>query len=114
MSLLEILNTIAAGLTILVGAAGLVWPRRIQGFIGLKAEGGRGITELRSVLGALFIAIGAVPLILNVPETYLMLGYTYLAIGAVRLFSMFYDRSIVTSNIISVITEAVFGVILIL
>jgi hypothetical protein len=114
MTLLEILKIIAAAATILVGVVGLIWPRRIQDFIGLKAEGGRGITELRTVLGALFIAIGAIPLIINVPETFLMLGYTYLALAAVRLFSMFFDRSIVSSNIISVITEVVFGVILIL
>ena len=114
MTLLEILKIIAAAVTILVGVVGLIWPRRIQDFIGLKAEGGRGITELRTVLGALFIAIGAIPLILKAPETFLMLGYTYLALAVVRLFSMFFDRSIMSSNVISVITEVVFGVILIL
>jgi hypothetical protein len=43
-----------------------------------------------------------------------MLGIGYLAIGVVRAVSMIIDRSVVRSNVISLITEFVLGVILVL
>jgi hypothetical protein len=114
MNALEVLQLIACIVTIVIGAAALVFPLKVRDFIGLEVRGGRGITEVRVVLGALFIAIGALPLILASPAAYQMLGYTYLAMGVVRLVSMFVDKSVVQSNIISVVTELVFGVLLVL
>jgi hypothetical protein len=61
-----------------------------------------------------FIALGAVPLILNSPVAYLMLGITYLAIALVRAISMFIDKSVVQSNVISLAVEIVFGIILVI
>jgi hypothetical protein len=113
MSLLEILQIVAALATAATGLFSLLAPTKIIGFTGLQPIGGRGITELRSVLGALFIALGLAPLFLGAPA-YLMLGIGYLAIGAVRAVSMFVDRSVVQSNVISLATEIVLGVILIL
>jgi len=113
MNVLEILQIIAALATAATGLFSLLAPTKITGFTGLQPVGGRGITELRSVLGALFIALGIAPLFLG-PIAYLMLGIGYLAIGAVRAVSMFVDRSVVQSNVISLATEIVLGVILIL
>ena len=113
MTVLEILQIIAALATAATGLFSLLAPTKITGFTGLQPVGGRGITELRSVLGALFIALGIAPLFLG-PIAYLMLGIGYLAIGAVRAVSMFVDRSVVQSNVISLATEIVLGVILIL
>jgi hypothetical protein len=113
MSLLAILQIVAALATAATGLFSLLAPTKIIAFTGLQPIGGRGITELRSVLGALFIALGLAPLFLGAPA-YLMLGIGYLAIGAVRAVSMFVDRSVVQSNVISLATEIVLGVILIL
>jgi hypothetical protein len=114
MEFLEILKLLACIVTIVIGAAAMIWPLRVREFIGLEVKGGRGITEVRVVLGALFIAIGALPLILGSTDAYLVLGYTYLSMGVVRLISMLVDKSVVQSNVISVITEFVFGIILVL
>jgi hypothetical protein len=114
MSFLGGLQIAACVATIIVGAAALFWPLRVQGFIGLEAIGGRGITEIRVVLGILFVGLGLLPLILGTSETYQMLGIIYLMMGVVRTISMFLDKSIVQSNVISIITEFVFGVILVL
>ena len=43
-----------------------------------------------------------------------MLGIMYLGIAVVRLVSMFINHSIERSNIISLVTEVVLGVILVL
>jgi hypothetical protein len=76
--------------------------------------GPRGITEIRSILGAFFVALGAAPLLLNDPVAYQMLGIAYLVVGFVRLVSMIVDKSVVQSNVISLIAEVIFGVILVL
>ncbi len=112
--ILRVLKIIAALGTIGTGLLALLKPESVYGFTGLRAEGGRGITEIRAILGGLFIALGAVALYYRAPEYYLMLGISYLGIGLVRAISMFVDNSIERSNIISLVVEIVFGVILIL
>lgn len=57
--LIQILKYIAAIATILTGLASLFWPTRVLGFTGLDVVNGRGITEIRAVLGALFVGLGA-------------------------------------------------------
>ena len=111
---LEILQIIAALGTIITGFVSLFWPRSVSGFTGLSAKGGRGITEIRAILGGVFVALGAAPLILNAPAAYQMLGIAYLVVGGVRAISMFVDKSVVQSNVISLVVEIVFGIILVL
>ena len=111
---LQVLQIVAAIGTILTGLVSLFWPRAVRGFTGLNAEGGRGITEIRSVLGGFFVALGAAPLILNAEAAYRMLGIAYLVVGATRAVSMFVDKSVVRSNIISLVVEFVFGIVLVL
>jgi hypothetical protein len=112
--IVRILQIIAAVGTIATGLVSLIRPRSVTGFTGLSASGPRGITEIRAVLGGFFVALGAIPLILNVPETYQMLGITYLAVAVVRTASMIIDKSVVQSNVISVVAEIIFGIILVL
>jgi hypothetical protein len=114
MNILKILQIVAVVGTIATGIISLLWPRSVFGFTGLTAPGARGITEIRSILGGVFIGLGIAVFVLGVPQTYQMLGITYLAIGAVRAISMVADRSIERSNVISLIVEIVFGVILVL
>ena len=113
-SVLNILKIIVAIGTIATGLISLVRPEAVYGFTGLRAEGGRGITEIRSILGAFFIGLGVMALYFRSPQPYTMLGVTYLLVGVVRFISMFVDKSVVQSNIISVIVEIVFGIILVL
>ena len=112
--LLQIVKISIGIATILTGAASLFWPLKIQGFTGLKANGGRGITEIRTILGALVIGLGAAALYFNMPQTYQMLGIAYLVMALVRGISMFVDDSVVSSNIISVVVELAFGVVLVI
>ncbi|MBN1304867.1 MAG: DUF4345 family protein [Anaerolineales bacterium] len=111
---LQILKYIAAAATILVGVISLFWPKQVLGFTGLEVSGGRGTTEIRTILGALFVGLGAAVLYFNTPETYLVLGATYLVMAIARGISMLIDKSAVSSNIISLVSELVFGIILIL
>ena len=111
---LEILKYLAAIATILTGLVSVFWPLKVLGFTGLDVIGGRGVTEIRTIFGALFVGLGAVALFFNLPETYQALGITYLVMAAVRGFSMFLDKSVVSSNVISFAAEAVIGIVLVL
>jgi hypothetical protein len=113
VQLLMILKVLAAVATILTGIVSLIWPRSVFGFTGLTVSGPRGITEIRAVLGGVFIALGVVPLVWNQPAAYFMLGVTYLTVGLVRLGSMLLDGSVVRSNIISLAVEIIFGLALV-
>jgi hypothetical protein len=90
----------------------LVRPAAAFGFIGLKPDGVRGISEIRAIFGGLFIGLGLAPLFLG-PTAYLMLGIAYLAIALARAVSILFDRSYAQSNIISLVIEIVLGAILV-
>jgi len=111
---IKILQLIAIIATILTGLVSLINPLGVQGFTGLTAPGGRGITEIRSILGGLFIGLGIAVFLLGTRQTYQMLGIMYLAIGVVRFVSIFLDKSSTQSNWISLAVEIIFGVILLL
>lgn len=112
--IIQILHIIVAIATILTGLVSLLKPESVTGFTGLRPEGGRGITEIRAVLGGFFIALGAAPLMLSSPVAYMMLGIAYLGVAAVRGISMLVDKSVVQSNMISLVVEIIFGIILVL
>ncbi len=111
--ILQILQYIGCGLTVATGLLSLFAPEKIVGFTGLSPQGGRGITEIRSVLGGMFIALGAAPFFLG-EAAFTVLGISYLGIGVVRVISIFLDKSSTQSNWISVAFEFIFGVILVL
>lgn len=110
---IQILQWLGCALTAGVGVFSLITPERTINFTGLSPLGGRGITEIRSVLGGLFIALGIAPFFLG-DVAYTVLGIGYLAIGIVRLPSIFLDKSSMPSNWISLAFEIIFGVILVL
>jgi hypothetical protein len=108
-----ILQILAAIATIVTGLVSLIWPRKVFAFTGLTAAGGRGITEIRAVLGAFFVGLGVCALIYG-GNAYDMLGITYFVVAAVRTVSMFYDQSVERSNLISAGTEVLLGIMLVL
>ena len=113
MNILMLLKIIAALATAATGLLALIKPDATYGFICLTANGVRGVSEIRSIFGGLFIALGIVPLFLS-PVAYQMLGITYLAIAAARAFSIMFDKSYAQSNLISLVIEIVLGVILVI
>jgi hypothetical protein len=114
MMIITILQMIGVMGTILAGLVCIFWPAAVQRFTGLQAQGGRGLTEIRAFFGAFLVGLGAAVFLLNHPAAYATLGFAYLATAAVRLVSIFIDRSAETSNLLSLAAELIFGVILIL
>jgi len=93
LKIIAALGTVVTGLLSLIKHEGLVFA-----FTGLRADGGRGITKIRSILGAFFVGLGLMALYFRSPQPYMMLGVTYLLVGVVRLVSMFVDDSVEKSN----------------
>ena len=112
MKILMVLKCIAALGTAITGVLALVKPDAVYGFTGLSADGMRGVSEIRSIFGGLFIGLGIAPFFLGA-STYRMLGIGYLAIAAARVFSILFDQSYAQSNLISLGIEIVLGVILV-
>jgi hypothetical protein len=113
--MLHALKVFSAVLTVATGLLAAIRPSAVPGFTGLQVAGPRGVTEIRSIFGGLFIGVGAFPLVVGEPATYVMLGVMYLTIGAARLMSMLIDGSLSeTSNIVSLVVEIVLGIVLIL
>ena len=113
MNILMVLKVIAALATAATGLLALIKPDATYGFIGLTANGVRGVSEIRAIFGGMFIALGIVPLFLG-PVAYQMLGITYLAIAAARAFSIVFDKSYAQSNLISLAIEILLGAILVI
>lgn len=113
MNFLIYLQYFAALATVLTGLLAFVKPSATYGFIGLKSEGVRGVSEIRSIFGGLFIALGLAPFFLGAPA-FQVLGIAYLGIALARAISIVLDKSYANSNLISLVTEIVFGLILIL
>ncbi len=113
MTFISILKIVAALATVATGMLALVKPSAAYEFTGLKADGVRGVSEIRSIFGGLFIALGLAPFFLG-ETAYLMLGIGYLGIAVARAFSIFFDQSRAQSNLISLAIEIVFGVLLVL
>jgi hypothetical protein len=113
MDIWMILKIIAALVTAAKGLLAFFKPSATYGFIGLNANGVRGVSEIRAIFGGLFIGLGIAPLFLG-ETAFLMLGVGYLAIAAARAFSIVFDKSYAQSNLISLVTEIVLGVLLII
>jgi hypothetical protein len=113
VTLITILKIIAALATTATGLLAFFKPSAAYGFTGLNANGPRGVSEIRSVMGGLFIGLGIAPFFLGTPA-YIMLGIGYLAIALTRAFSILVDKSYDRSNWISLGIEIVLGVILVL
>lgn len=121
MTVLHILQIIGAIGTFATGLVSLAAPRSVKGFTGLDVPGARGITEIRAVLGGTFIGLGIAPLLFDFLSgyatahvSYQTLGIMYLAIFVSRVIGMVLDKSWVRSNYISLATEIVLGILLIL
>ncbi len=113
MNILMVLQIISALVTAATGLLALIKPDATYGFIGLTANGVRGVSEIRAIFGGLFIALGLAPFFLGL-VAYQMLGVAYLGIAAARAFSIVFDKSYAQSNIISLVIEIVLGAILVI
>jgi len=79
----QVLKIVAAVGAIAAGGASIFLPHSAESFTGLLATGPRGVSEIRAVLGALFVGLEIAVLVFRSPESYRTLGIGYAAIALV-------------------------------
>jgi hypothetical protein len=114
MNWLLILKYIAVAVTLVTGVISIVMPASIKGFTGLEASSPRATSEIRAVMGGVFLGLAVAVLIFRTPEVFKMLGIAFAAIAVVRALSIVFDHAAVQSNVISLISEIALAVILLL
>ena len=105
---------IGAGLFVLLGIFGFVFPQLAAAFVGLKPISSEGISEMRATLGSFFLGLGVACLWLQSPVAFTTVGIASLIAATARLLSVFIDRSFSIKNIGGVFTEAILGAMLLL
>lgn len=110
MNSVHILLTVV---TIALGIYSMLKPKSLLRFTGLTSPTGRGVTEVRVVMGALLIGVGAAVLATGGKPGFWMLGVTYLSVGFSRVLFIQIDKSGDRTNWLSVGFELVMGVLLV-
>ena len=105
---------LAAVLLMLLGGAGMLFPKSIASFVGIQPITTEGISEIRSTLGSFFLVLGATCLWLQSTDAFTVVGAASIAAAAVRLLSSFIDKSVSVKNIGGVISEALLGALFLL
>jgi hypothetical protein len=114
MNWLTVLKYVAVAVTLVTGLISIFWPGSIKGFTGLEASSPRATSEIRAVMGGVFVGLAVAVVLFRTPETFKMLGIAFAAIALVRAISIVVDHAAVQSNLISLASEIVLALILVL
>ena len=114
MTFLFWIKIIVSVATIGFGLMSIVSPPAAERFTGVTAAGPRGVSEIRAVLGGLFVGLGIAALIFRTSSAFGTVGIGYLAIGIVRAASIYLDKAATPTNWASLAFEVVFGVLLLI
>ncbi len=88
----DILNLIAALLTIGFGLFGFLAPRYTASALDLAPKSTTmGLSEMRASVGGLFVAAGAAAIWLNDPLAYAMIGFAFVGAASGRVLSLILD-----------------------
>lgn len=105
---------IAAALLILLGGAGLLFPKAIGEFVSIQPINAEGVSEIRATLGSFFLMLGATCLWLQSTDAFTVPGMASLGAATVRLVSILVDRSASIKNLGGVMAEALLGILFLL
>lgn len=111
----DILNIIAAVLTIGFGAFGFLAPRYTAAALDLETGASTmGLSEMRASVGGLFVVSGIACILIGDPLAYAMLGWAYAGAALGRFISLVRDKPPFTKALVFGVIEAVLAAWLIL
>ncbi len=108
------IKVIVAVVTIGFGVLSIVSPPAAERFTGLQATGPRGVSEIRAVLGGLFVGLGLAALVFRSAAAFRTVGIGYLTIALVRAASIYFDRAATPTNWLSLGFELGFAILLLI
>lgn len=92
-AMIDILNIIAALLTIGFGLFGFLAPRYTASALDLEpTTSNMGLSEMRASVGGLFVVVGLAAILLGEPLTYVMIGFMFAGAALGRMLSIFLDK----------------------
>jgi len=96
-----------AAITVLIGLAAMVMPKRIGQFMGLAQLAGsrHGLSEIRGPIGGMWVGVGLACLLLGQPFSYFVLGLGYAFAVVGRFISMVFDRAWTPYCLIATVVE---------
>lgn len=90
--MIDILNILAALLTIGFGAFGFLAPRYTASALDLEpTESTMGLSEMRASVGGLFVVAGLAAIWLGEPLGYAMIGFAFTGAALGRVLSLIFD-----------------------
>ena len=89
-----VLTNIGAGLTLLLGLVGLVFPDRTAALVRLSARTHPERGEFRALYGGLFVGLGAVPLLTQSPAAFATVGAAWLGATVARAVGLLIDPAL--------------------
>ena len=111
----DILNIIAALLTIGFGAFGFLAPKFTAGALDLAPDGSNmGLSEMRASVGGLFVVMALACLVIGTPEAYAMMGFAYAGAALGRALSLVLDKPPFLKAFMYFLIEAVLAAWLVL
>jgi hypothetical protein len=108
--LIRLLPLVAAGVTIALGALGLLNPSGAQSFTGVRASAKEGVSEVRATYGGFFLALGIMALVTREPWVYYTVGAAWCGAAGARIVSLFVDKVWTPKNLGAVLFEGLIGV----
>jgi hypothetical protein len=88
----DLLNVLAALLTIGFGLFGFIAPRYTASVLDLEVTGSTmGLSEMRASVGGLFVALGLAAILLDAPLAYAMIGFAFAGAALGRVLSLVFD-----------------------
>ena len=91
--MIDVLNVIAALLTIGFGLFGFLAPRYTASVLDLApTDSTMGLSEMRASVGGLFVVAGGAAIWLGQPLGYAMIGFAFLGAALGRVLSLVFDK----------------------
>ncbi|WP_299551266.1 DUF4345 family protein [uncultured Tateyamaria sp.] len=91
--MIDILNIIAALLTVAFGLFGFVAPRYTASALDLvPTDSTMGLSEMRASVGGLFVVTGSAAIWIDAPLAYAMIGFAFVGAALGRCVSLILDK----------------------
>lgn len=91
--MIDVLNILAAVLTIAFGLFGFVAPRYTAAALDLSpTTSTMGLSEMRASVGGLFVVAGLAAIWLDQPLGYAMIGFAFVGAALGRVLSLIFDK----------------------
>jgi hypothetical protein len=105
---------VGAGISIVAGCLGLLWPKQVSRTIGLHIPCRLGTSEVRATYGGLFIGAGLAVSLIASSDAALVLGAAWGGAFVARAISFVFDGSRSRENVAGLMIEGLMAILLIL